>query len=40
MILYKIIKTSCIIMNDEKTCDIHTVLIYVHLMIVTPGGQA
>ena len=38
MILYKIIKANCIIMNDEKACDINTVLIYVHFMIVTPGG--
>ena len=27
-------------MNDEKACDINTVLIYVHFMFVTPGGQA
>ena len=40
MILYKIIKANSIIMNDEKACDINTVLIYVHFMIVTPGGQA
>ena len=27
-------------MNDEKACDINTVLIYVHFMIITLGGHA